>query len=306
MNEFNLNRPGTSARLVLLPDFSFDRLAALLGQSGWKLVSQVAAPIVAGEPEHAVFERGAHDRLVYTFNPVCRFRVLDTSEGGALDAALPLADVAAVASWLASADERTLLLGILAAAQLGDASLAPQVDALRGHSRRALAQAAQRASTELQPAVPADTARAASLLGIEVLKTHLVPLLQALARDHDGRIAARLQPQESDFMRAFTPSAATAAIDAYASAPPARVASADGSELEMALAPAGMLADDNELSRQFPSGYRSIAHLLAPQRVWARWKYMRPGEKSGMAYDGLVWLDERWVWFSKPYRALSA
>ncbi len=306
MNESNLNRSGMRARLVLLPEFTFDRLTALLGQSGWNLVSQVAAPIIAGEPEHAVFERGAHGRLVYTFNPACRFRILDTSDSGVLVTALPLADVATVASWLASADERTLLLGILAAAQLGDPSLAPQVDALRSHSRRALAQAAQRTSTVLQPAVPSDTAQVASLLGIEVLKTHLVPLLQALARDPDGRVAATLQPHESDFTSAFTPAAAPAAISAYASAPQARVASADGSELEIALAPAGMLADDNELSRQFPSGYRSIAHLLAPQRVWARWKYVRPGEKSGMAYDGLVWLDERWVWFSKPYRALSA
>jgi hypothetical protein len=70
------------------------------------------------------------------------------------------------------------------------------------------------------------------------------------------------------------------------------------------IAPAGMLASDNELSRRFPGGYRRIARLLQPHRVWVSWKYLRPGADAGMAYDGLVWLDDHWAWFPKPYRAL--
>ena len=45
--------------------------------------------------------------------------------------------------------------------------------------------------------------------------------------------------------------------------------------------------------------------LLDPHRVWARWKFVRPGEPSGMAYDGLVWVDDHWAWFPKPYRVLA-
>lgn len=293
-----------SAHLVLMPELRFAELGALLGRAGWQTVSQASDPLVPGEPEHASFERtGA--RVVYTYNPVCALRVLDTTAAGAaaLDAALPLADAGAVRGWLASADERTVLRGILAAARLGEAALAPQVDACRRHPRRAIARAAERALQVLQPDTATDGARGGALLAIEVMKEQLAPLLQALAHERDGRIAASLAPQPGDFALAFTAQAAHAASRAYAAAPAARVAPIEGaSELQITLAPAGMLADDNALSRQFPSGYGSIAHLLAPQRIWARWKYLRPG----VAYDGLVWLDKRWVWFPKPYRVLSA
>jgi hypothetical protein len=151
--------------------------------------------------------------------------------------------------------------------------------------------------------------RAEALAAIELLREQLAPLLHALAHDHDGSLAASLQPTPADFALAFVPQAVERARAAYA-APAvkgvARVGSVQaGSVLQVALAPAGMFADDNMLSRQFPAGYQGIADLLVPERVWARWKYLRRGETSGMAYDGLVWLNERWVWFPKPYRVLS-
>jgi hypothetical protein len=255
-----------NARLVLEPGLRFRELGALLEQDGWKTVSQACDPIVPGEPEHATFERPGGARLVYTFNPVCGLRVLDTSAANEIPV-LPVARADEVRGWLGSADERTRMRG----------SLATQAAANSG--------------------------RGGALLAIEVLKIQLAPLLEALAHDRDASLAAALAPRPGDFARAFTPQAAAAAERAYAGAPMARVAAIEGAgELQIALAPAGMLADDNALSHQFPSGYRAIAHLLAPQRIWARWKYPR----AGMAYDGLVWLDERWVWFAKPYRVLSA
>ena len=27
---------------------------------------------------------------------------------------------------------------------------------------------------------------------------------------------------------------------------------------------------------------------------------------NGMAYDGLVWIDDHWAWFPKPFRVLRA
>jgi hypothetical protein len=258
-----------NARLVLMPELRFGELAARLGQAGWHAAGQAADPILPGEPEHATFERPDGGRLVYTFNPVCALRVLDTSAADEIPV-LPVARADVVRDWLGSADERTRMRGVLAAALPGDG---------------------------------ADNARGGALLAVEVLKVQLAPLLEALGHDRDGSLAASLAPRPGDFARAFTAHAAAAAERAYAGAPAARVAAIEGAgELQIALAPAGMLGDDNDLSRQFPSGYRAIAHLLAPERIWARWKY----PQAGMAYDGLVWLDERWVWFAKPYRVLSA
>lgn len=292
-------------RLVLIPELRFADLAALLGQRGWQLAHRAADPLIPGEPEHASFERGGA-RMVYTCNAVCSFRVLDTT-GAAPDSDLPVVSAGAMRDWLASRDERTLLRGLLAAALSDDLTLAPLVQQHCQHPRQAIAHAAENALQRLlgdKPAASDDNARGGALLAIALLKEQLQPLLQALQHDRDGSLAAALKPCAADFLLAFTPEAAIAASAAYASAPPARV-QAEG-ELQIALAPAGMLGDANALSRQFPSGYQAVAHLLAPQRIWACWQYVRRGERKGMAYDGLVWLDDRWVWFPKPYRALSA
>lgn len=80
----------------------------------------------------------------------------------------------------------------------------------------------------------------------------------------------------------------------------------DQTELVVNLSPAAMLGAENELSCHFPGGYRKIAAHLDPQRVWVAWKYRRPGESSGMAFDGLVRVDDHWAWFPKPYRVVSA
>ena len=76
-------------------------------------------------------------------------------------------------------------------------------------------------------------------------------------------------------------------------------------ELDIHLAPAGLLAQVHPLSRPFPGGYRGIAALLDPHRVWAAWTVRAPGQRQGMAYDGLVWLDDHWAWLPKPYRVLA-
>jgi hypothetical protein len=64
------------------------------------------------------------------------------------------------------------------------------------------------------------------------------------------------------------------------------------------------LGRESERSQFFPGGYQRIAHNLLPQRIWLAWKYVKRGENSGMAYDGLVWLEGRFAWFPKPWRVL--
>jgi hypothetical protein len=68
---------------------------------------------------------------------------------------------------------------------------------------------------------------------------------------------------------------------------------------------AGDLATDHASSREFPGGYRRIAHKLRPELVWVRFAFREPGGSAGTSYDGLVWLSGRWVWFPKPWRVLD-
>jgi hypothetical protein len=145
---------------------------------------------------------------------------------------------------------------------------------------------------------------------IEVIRAQLMPLLEALAHDAEGKIVAQIKPRDEDYEHAFVGEAARLARAAYAALwvqqPPrtAQLAPAVEVEVRCFLAPAGMLADENDLSRHFPQGYRAIAQWLQPQRIWVAWKYLRPGAQSGEAYNGLVWLDDHWAWFPKPFRVL--
>jgi len=55
-------------------------------------------------------------------------------------------------------------------------------------------------------------------------------------------------------------------------------------------------------ARLFPKGYGQCVHRFHPKTVWVSWKYLRQGETSGMAYNGLAWLGDRFKWFPKPWR----
>jgi hypothetical protein len=152
-----------------------------------------------------------------------------------------------------------------------------------------------------------ENARLQALTAIELLKDQLSPILHALKSDRTGEMLANLTPREEDYAKAFVGEAVAAARQAYSemSVDDMRFPSGAQSQLLCHLAPAGMLLEENELSRLFPGGYRGIAAWLNPHRVWACWKYVRPGSSTGMAYDGLVWLDDHWAWFPKPYRVLK-
>lgn len=310
------------ATLVISPDCGFASLSARLSELGWRVASSAARPIVEGEPEYAVYERQAPGRIHYTFNPVCQLRVLEIPED--LDAvtrsALPAVGVDAVEAWLRSTEERTLLRGVLASRLLPDPRWSARLRDLVHHPRAAIAQAAAQAAAAQAGGGGGGGGRAeqdarAQALGIlEMLKPQVEPLLLALSRDRSGEVLRSVRPRDEDYAKAFVGGAAELARKAYEPIWGAgdlgqfdlRHPDATQTVLTCDAAPAGMLAGDNELSRRFPGGYRGIAGLLDPHRVWVRWRLTRPGESAGMAYDGLVWLDDHWAWFPKPYRLLAA
>jgi hypothetical protein len=145
---------------------------------------------------------------------------------------------------------------------------------------------------------------------IDMIRAEAMPLLDALARDADGSIVATLRPREGDYEKVFQGDAIARARAVYEQlwsgdfAPP-RPRSTQ-TEIRCAVAPAGMLTWSNELSRRFPGGYEGIAASLNPHRVWLAWQYIEPGQPSGLSFDGLVWVDDHWVWLPKPYRYLRS
>jgi hypothetical protein len=152
-------------------------------------------------------------------------------------------------------------------------------------------------------------ARTFALASAAIIKAQLVPLLAALRDDRSGELARLLIPRPEDYPLVFIGDAAPAARQVYERlwSDPAnlwRGPSPEQREILCYVAPAGMLAYQNELSRPFPGGYQAVAGFLEPSRVWVAWKYVAQGQTSGLAYNGLVWVNEHWAWFPKPYRYL--
>ncbi|MBP7950618.1 MAG: hypothetical protein KA004_13275 [Verrucomicrobiales bacterium] len=56
---------------------------------------------------------------------------------------------------------------------------------------------------------------------------------------------------------------------------------------------------------ELPGGYKeAVSHLAKGLRIYG-FKYVKPGESSGMAFDGLVKVDGRWVIIPKMWRAFQ-
>ena len=141
------------------------------------------------------------------------------------------------------------------------------------------------------------------------LHVRLEPILLAIATDRTGAALRELRPRPEDYACAFVRDAEPRARERYEALwddgidfkrPVGRM------RIAIHVAPAGAFADDNAMSRPFPGGYRSVAGVLTPTRVWAAWRYRAPDSTAGLSYDGLVWCEDHWAFFPKPYRVLTA
>lgn len=64
-----------------------------------------------------------------------------------------------------------------------------------------------------------------------------------------------------------------------------------------------LIAGKPELE-EFPGGYRQVLDFLQPGVPIARFRFVAPGATLGMSFDGLVYVNRRWVFIPKPWRAL--
>jgi hypothetical protein len=58
-------------------------------------------------------------------------------------------------------------------------------------------------------------------------------------------------------------------------------------------------------SNEFPGGYAKVAPHMKAGHTWYRFKFVKAGERLGMAYDGLTFVNHHWVIVPKPWRALK-
>lgn len=125
---------------------------------------------------------------------------------------------------------------------------------------------------------------------------------------HEGLIlVSELRPRPEDYARVFQPAfiePARRAYDALFLAARPLERGPHQTTLRMSMATASELREFGVETCEFPGGYADILDALLPESLWVHWKYVAPGSSSGMSYDGLTRLDDRWVWFPKPFRVL--
>jgi hypothetical protein len=192
------------------------------------------------------------------------------------------------------------------------APAADQVDlaALETKWQAQLSQAPAVPASEPVSAAAVEQAKdiAAALVAAEAVKRAARPMLEELRGENGAARLAALRPRQEDYAKVFTADGIEAARDAFTrfwgASPPVRAPDPAQTELSLWVAPAGMLDEDNLLSRQFPGGYRGLARWLNPARVWLAWRFAKPGAIGGLSYDGLVWCDDHWAWFPRPYLVL--
>ena len=56
---------------------------------------------------------------------------------------------------------------------------------------------------------------------------------------------------------------------------------------------------------EFPTGMRSLASDLKPNLTIYGFKFVKPGETTGMAFEGLTHINGKWRLFPKPWRFIE-
>ena len=158
-----------------------------------------------------------------------------------------------------------------------------------------------------QPLTPAQLARLQA--AARSATAALLVLVDPTRTAERARFFKSLRPGLKDYAQVFQPASvpkARAFYEAMWAKPMEMTWNLKQTELRVAAALAEDFADWNPRAEPFPSGYRNIASALVPGIIWLRWEMKEPGELYGLSADGLVYLEERLLWFPRPFVALSA
>ncbi len=122
------------------------------------------------------------------------------------------------------------------------------------------------------------------------------------------KLTAALAPTAQDIHAVYSDPLASKLVDMYAGM---FVAGAkigpkpDQDSILVVRATTGGLQRGDAVLRDFPGGYKRILASFKGDFPIVRFKFVRQGESLGMAFDGLIHVNGRWVLMPKPWRALE-
>ena len=72
-------------------------------------------------------------------------------------------------------------------------------------------------------------------------------------------------------------------------------------ELKLVFTTTDRLKTDSAVRSQFPGGYADVVEQMQRDIPIVAFKFVAPGSSSGRAFDGLVYVNGRWVFMPKPW-----
>ena len=119
----------------------------------------------------------------------------------------------------------------------------------------------------------------------------------------------RLRPTQADYLAVYkepVAGALEAANDRHWEKGETLRVSAQRTDILMIVVPTDDLIDSKPVLSEFPGGYRRVLPYLKRGIPIARFKYVEPGKTTGLAVDGLVHVNGRWVFMPKPWTVVKA
>ena len=133
-------------------------------------------------------------------------------------------------------------------------------------------------------------------------------LLRFLDDSEDrGAMTLALKPTPEDVRAVYAEPLASSLIDAYEGlfVPGAVIQPKPGqTELLSIFTTTGALKSGDAVLAEVPGGYKDVLDYIVGDVPIARFKFVEPGEDLGLAFDGLVFVNGRWVFMPKPWNGL--
>jgi hypothetical protein len=122
-----------------------------------------------------------------------------------------------------------------------------------------------------------------------------------------GALTLSLKPTPDDVRAVYGEPIASALIAAYEQMfQPGAVIQPkpDQNQLLTTFTTTAHLKAEDPVLDDFPGGYKDVLPFIIGDVPIARFKFVKKGETLGLAFDGLIHVNDRWVFMPKPWRML--
>jgi hypothetical protein len=124
------------------------------------------------------------------------------------------------------------------------------------------------------------------------------------------KLTMDLRPSKEDYLAFYSETATAERAEKFFeplwSGGTAEIAAKEGqTELKLYSATPDEMRQDTGDSAEMPPSLLALADDIKPGVTVYTFKFVKPGETSGMAYEGLVHVNGKWRLFPKPWRFMS-